>query len=361
MNLEQEKVYIWLSLFNFLSLKKQKQLLNLYETPTMLWQKFNVQSSELKALLSDSDLTQMQFSHDDNIIKNFVKNCEEQGITLVTQGSKQYSKLLLETEFPPLVLYCKGNIALLNSPSVSIVGTRKPTRYGKDATAMFAGGLARAGLTVVSGLADGIDTQAHRSTLENKGNTIAVLGSGLNEIYPASNLGLAKEIEKNGLLVSEYKPNEKPQTYYFPSRNRIIAGLSSGVLITEASEKSGSMHTKNYALDYNRNLFVLPGRITDKLSMGCNKIIKNLQASMVLEPQDILTTYGLTDKGVPVHQVQLDLNDEIVLSCIPTDTEIHYEQLLAKTKLEAKVLNTILIRLEMKGMIKKQSGNFYYI
>lgn len=359
---KEQKVYIWLSLFQFMGKRKKQQLLSLYDTPEQLWDKFAKNDPAISMLLKPEQISQMQFSHDDNFLQTYVQNCEAQGIELVVQGEKEYPTLLMETQEPPLVLYCKGDKNLLNSKCISVVGTRKPTQYGKEITVKFSGAFARAGLTVVSGLAYGVDTEAARACVDNKGKSIVVLGCGINEIYPASNLGLAREIVKlGGLIVSEYKPNEKPQRYYFPERNRIIAGLSKGLLITEASEKSGTMHTKNYALDYNRNLYVVPGRLTDSMSMGCNKIIKNLQSSMVLSPLEILEEYGVQDVRTPkMSHIQLDLNDEIVLSFVPSEGTVDYETLLQTSNLESKTLNTVLVRLEMKGLIKKESGNQYH-
>ena len=356
---DNKKILIWLSLFNFLTLKKQKLLLTLFDNPAGLWENFSTDNEKIKKIISAEDINKMMFLKDEKYLNTYIDNLKQQEIEVVTLLCKDYPKLLKETDYPPLVLYCKGDISLLNTKCIAVVGTRRPTRYGKESTYQFAASLAKSGLTIVSGLADGVDAQAHRAALDCNGKTIAVLGCGVNEVYPISNAGLYKEIIKNGLLISEYKPNEKPQSYYFPTRNRIIAGLSNGVLITEAKEKSGSMHTKNYALDYNRNIFVIPARINDFNSKGCNLIIKNLQASMVLEPKDILETYGLETASQQYQKpVQLDLNDEIVLLNIGND-ETHYEEILNKTGLESKKLNTILVRLELKGLLKKLSGNFY--
>lgn len=359
--INEDKVFIWLSMFNFLTHKKLNALLEIFDNYNGLWKNFSSTNVKVKELLTSGEISQMVFSKDDKFIKTYVDNCKLQNIEIITMANDSYPKLLKETDMPPLLLYCKGDVSLLNANCIAIVGTRRPSRYGKDTTVQFASALSRSGLCIVSGLADGIDTEAHRAALDSGGKTIAVLGSGLNEIYPQANVGLAREIEKTGLLVSEYKPNEKPQTYYFPARNRIIAGLSKAVLITEAGEKSGSMHTKNYALDYNRNLFAVPARITDKTARGTNLIIKNLQASIVLEPQDILTHYGLSEKQLEKKTIQLDLNDEIVLSLFTSGEEIHYDKLLLASTLEPKVLNTTLTRLEIKGLVKKLAGNFYCI
>ena len=187
------------------------------------------------------------------------------------------------------MLYAKGNLKLLDTPMLAVVGTRRATRYGKDITAEIVGDVAKAGITVVSGLADGIDTVAHTATLDVGGSTIAVIASGFNYIYPSVNKSLSDRILSNGgLLLTEYRMNEKPQTYNFPVRNRIIAGLSKAVIVAEATEKSGSMHTKNYALDYGREVFAIPGRVSDIYSNGCNKLIKSGQATMLLSSKDVI-------------------------------------------------------------------------
>jgi DNA processing protein len=273
--------------------------------------------------------------------------------------SSNYSKLLKEIDNPPLLLYAKGDVSLLNSTCVAIVGTRRASRYGKDVTEQFSSALAKSGITIVSGLADGVDTFSHQSCVNAKGKTIAVLGGGINNIYPATNTNLAnKIIETGGLIVSEYKPNEKPQTYYFPVRNRIIAGLSKVVLITEATEKSGSMHTKNYALEFGREVFAVPGRINDIYSSGCNKIIKTCQSAIALEPNDVLNFLGKNFVENQTKVVQYSLTDKIILDIIDVN-EVHYEEILAKSGLDSKELNTNLIRLELKNLIKKLPGNFY--
>ena len=191
------------------------------------------------------------------------------------------------------------------------------------------------------------------------GKTIAVLGCGVNIIYPDQNKPLAERILNNGgLIISEYRPNEKPKTYYFPIRNRIIAGLSKGVLITEATLKSGSMHTKNYALEYGKDLYVVPGRISDIYSYGCNSIIKALQGCMVLSPEDILDTYNLKFDNIITKSIQISIEEELILGILGTN-EVHYEEILEKSKLDVKSLNTILVKLELKKLITKLPGNYY--
>jgi len=357
---KDEKALIWLANVEYNYVPKKHALLELYNNPSELYDNFNIDNQKIRALLAPADIAKMELAKDDKFIDTFIANCLKQEIIIVTLASDAYPELLKETDKPPLVLYCKGDISLLNTECIAIVGTRRPTTYGKEITYKFGFELAKAGITVVSGLAYGVDTQALNAALDANGKTIAVLGSGVNHIYPASNTELANKIIEKGLLISEYKPNDKPERYTFPERNRIVAGLSKGTLITEAGEKSGTMHTKDYALDYNRNLFVIPGRLTDKLSIGCNNIIKSLQGAMVLEVADILEIYNLKQTKDKFFGIQLDYNDELVLSYIDVSDPVHYEILLRKCKFASRELNTILMRLELKGLIKKEPGNFYY-
>lgn len=206
---------------------------------------------------------------------------------------KNYPKLLREIENPPKQLYCRGNIQLLHSFCFGVVGTRKLTSYGKEATETIISGLTSSGMTIVSGLAMGIDAVAHRTALENNLPTIAVLGTGINDksIYPNINLGLAKDILKNnGLIISEYPPEAPGFKGNFPARNRIISGISRGVLVVEAHQKSGSLITTRYATEQNRDVFAVPGNIFSINSQGPNMLIQK-GAKPVFSAQDILGAY----------------------------------------------------------------------
>jgi len=354
-----EKILIWLDIFDFISLKRKYELLKKYENINNLWHNFEKDGAYFIELFGEENYNKMLFSYDSNFLNNYISNIERMGIKMVTFLSNTYPKTLKETNSPPFVLYCKGNIDLLKTNCIAIVGTRRMSKYGKEITYKFAYELASAGLTVVSGLADGVDSESHKATLDAKGNTIAVLGCGVNICYPATNQKLYDRIlESKGLIISEHKPNEKPMTFYFPARNRIIAGLSKGVLITEATEKSGSMHTKEYALENNRDLFVVPGRITDIYSKGCNAIIKSCQSTMVLSPNEIINAYcGVIVQDEDTIIVQTNMDEQIVLDVLKTD-DVHYDELLEKCGMDAKSLNTLLMRMEIKGLIKK-TGNYY--
>ena len=356
---KKEQAVLLLSYCGFISLKKQHEVINEIAEIENLILNFKVCKNKLAEIIGLENVTKLEILLEGNSLTNFVGNLEKSNIGVVTIISENYSKLLSAIPDAPTVLYYKGNVSLLNSNCVAIVGTRRISRYGHDVTKQFSSSLAKANLTIVSGLCDGVDTVAHSSCVEVGGKTIAVIGSGLNEIYPATNTNLANKIvEAGGLIVSEYKPNEKPKTFYFPQRNRIIAGLSKAILITEATLKSGSMYTKNFALDYGREVFAVPGRITDIYSEGCNKIIQNCQSAIALSPKTILDFFGKNFVENKKDSVQLGLLDELILSIIDVN-EVHYEEILAKSKVDSKTLNTCLMRLELKGIIKKLSGNFY--
>lgn len=354
-----EKAVLLLSYCGFIPLKKQYEIISQISNLQNLILNIGQVKTDLINIIGNDSYSKLEILLEGGSLNNFIKNLETSNISVTTIVSNNYPKLLSSTADAPTVLYYRGDANLFNSTCVAIVGTRRVSRYGHDVTKKFSAELAKAGLTIVSGLCDGVDTIAHSACLEVGGKTIAVLGSGLNEIYPATNTNLAnKIIAGGGLIVSEYKPNEKPKTYYFPVRNRIIAGLSKATLITEAPLKSGSMHTKNYALEYGREVFAVPGRINDIYSEGCNKIIQNCQSAIALSPKTILDFFGKKFVENKKDMVQLGLLDELILSIIDVN-EVHYEEILAKSKVDSKTLNTCLMRLELKGIIKKLSGNFY--
>ena len=207
-------------------------------------------------------------------------------------NDERYPENLRQIYNPPQVLYCVGNISLLKDISIAIIGCRNASLYGKKIGTIFAENLSKNGVTVVSGFARGIDSIAHMASYKNIGRTIAVLGSGLNIIYPRENENLFKDIiNNNGLIISEYPLNTAPNKENFPMRNRIISGLSSGVLVIEAKRNSGTMITVNYALEQGKNVFVVPGNIDSINSTGTNDLIKE-GAQLVTNYKEIMFTFN---------------------------------------------------------------------
>lgn len=228
-------------------------------------------------------------------VERYFEEHLQQNPHLWTPADADYPRLLLEMPDPPPLLYYRGRLEPGENqgiiPAIAIVGTRRPTDYGKRWTRRIAQTLAKAGFTIVSGLAEGVDAEAHRSCLEQNGRTIAVVGTGVNLIYPWSNRSLAKDIAEHGLIISEYPVNTKPDRSHFPRRNRIIAGLCRSVLVLEAPLQSGSLITARLATDYNRDVYALPGSLDNSSSLGCLKLIHD-GAHMILGEESLLEMLG---------------------------------------------------------------------
>lgn len=353
----EERNIIWLDLFSSLGYQKKVKILSLFDKNEDIKKSF-LSNPKLQEILTSSEFAQMSKLLDNAYLDAQIERFAKNGIVMITQSNPNYPQLLKEIDSPPLCLYCKGNLQLLNSICIGIVGTRKPSDYGIVVTKQFAKELASSGVTVVSGLAVGVDTIAHKAAVEENGSTIAVLAGGLFHIYPAVNIGLARTLAENNLIISENTPDAQPQTYYFPMRNRIIAGLSKGVLITEAGEKSGSLITANYALDYNREIFVVPGKINSPTSVGTNNFINEYSTSFTINSQKILEFLHLTKEKQKNSAIQLDFNEQIVIDYIMAEKKT-FQEIADHTHLPANELNAILLNLEMQGLITKLANNSY--
>ncbi len=353
---KDEQILIWLSSFSSLTLNKLHTLLEAYNKPQKLFEAIQKKESLAQKILG-IHFSELFENAEEEQIKSYINNLEKLSIECLTYLSADYPEKLKGIYQFPVVLYVKGDKTLLNKKSVGIVGSRSPSSYGKTITHDFSKALAKAGLVIVSGLAMGVDRVAHQACLEIGGKTIAVIGSGFLNIYPAMNSSLAHEIEKQGLLLSEYPPNATPTKFNFPARNRIIAGLSDGVLITEAGEKSGALYTKEFALEYGKSVYAVPGNINSILSKGTNSIIKHLQGAIVLDYKDILLDLDVEEvKSEKV--LQLNVNEALIISFVEKE-QIHFENLARLTQLDAKTLNSCLTSLSIRGIIKKLPGNFY--
>lgn len=359
---KNEKVIMWLTTFDFMSYKKARDIIDTFDDLEDFFDNLNIYKKQLLKIFSDNEFSTLLSNNNLVYIDRCIENYDKLGIEVVTCVSENYPDLLKETSSFPILLYCKGDTKLLKSECLGVVGTRRCTKYGQSIGNKIVKDIASNKITIVSGLAEGVDTVAHKSCLEVNGKTIAVLGGGLLNIFPNSNIPLAEEIVlKGGLLVSEYKPNEPPLTYHFPVRNRIIAGLSKAVLIVEATEKSGSMHTKNFALDYNREVFSIPARVNDIYSSGCNKIIQNGQARMLLSSSEIIDFYGKISKNNATEKmIELTMDEQLIYDTL-LGQELHFDDLQKSTNLETKVLSTMLMRMEIKGIIEKHPGNYYVV
>jgi DNA processing protein len=264
-----------------------KLILNYFSDPQEAWESERRVWEELK--VPSKVITNWIENRKNTQPEKLVAQILNQGIKILTIFDSEYPVLLKEIYDPPMVLYYLGdNLDIFKKRMIGVVGTREVTSYGQEVTEKFVGHLVNSNLVIVSGLARGVDTVAHTQTVKQDGLTIAVLGGGINRLYPGENTALSQEIvKKGGLVISEYPPNDSPQPGNFPARNRIISGLSEGVLVTEAAIKSGSLITAKSALEQGREVYAIPGPITSSQSFGVLDLIKQ-GAKLVTDPEEIV-------------------------------------------------------------------------
>lgn len=282
------------------------------------------------------------------------------GVGIITADDTAYPANLKDIADPPLYLYVRGGFVDADNNAVAIVGTRNPSHYGRSVTARLAAELASAGLTIVSGLARGIDTEAHRGALTARGRTIAVLGCGIDVAYPPENRPLIEQISRTGVVVTENPFGTKPEAGYFPARNRIISGLSRGTVIIEATSDSGSLITAQYAGEQGRKIFAVPGNAGAPTSRGTNNLIKQ-GTTLVENATDILAGLGAgSARGHAAAPGLPSLTDaeSAVLRCV-TEEPRHIDVLMRECRLAAGALSGVLISLEMKGLVKQFPGKYF--
>lgn len=314
-------------------------------------------SDEAEKLLGDNYATickQIKKQSYEEIIEDMERNC----IFVVTWFSSDYPQSLRDIDDPPYVLFCKGNAKLLKSQCLAVIGTRKISSYGKRIAKDFTAILCEY-FTIVSGLAYGVDCVAHETTLDEHGATIAVLGGGLINVYPAANQGLADRIvQSGGLIVTEFGIRAQPLTYHFPQRNRIVSGLSKGVLVCQAPAKSGTNSTVELALEQGKDVFVIPGEIYDLGFSGSNRLIKTMQGACVTTPRDIVDFYGLDSREIARESYQMSIDEQTIVNALSLG-QLTFDELVVKTGLNPSDLNFLLANLELRSIIAKLPGNCY--
>lgn len=297
---------------------------------------------------------------------------------LVSVSDERFPPRLREIFDPPPFLWMRGELTADDEPSLAVVGTRKASKYGKRMARKLAGDLAKRNITVVSGLAYGIDTAAHTGALEAGGRTIAVLGSGVDWIYPSSNRGLARQITRRGALLSEYPLGTKPDAGNFPQRNRIISGMTAGTVVVESARKGGALITAYLALEQNREVFAVPGRLPDRTSAGTHRLIKRGHAKLITGIDDVLEELehvlpgSVTsdpspgripeaggDGGDEVDVTQLNRVERRLYEAL-TDRPVHIDALCRKTNLDPSTALVYLLNLEFEGLVRQMAGKQFY-
>jgi DNA processing protein len=292
-----------------------------------------------------------------------IELCRQQRVEILTEQHAAYPRPLREIHDPPGVLFIRGQILPADALAVAIVGTRHATQYGQQTAERLARELAQRGICVVSGLARGIDAAAHRGVLAAGGRTLAVLASGVLNVYPPEHRELAEQVAAHGALISEAPPRTEPLAGMFPQRNRIISGLSHGTIVIEAAERSGALITARHAMEQGREVFAVPGRIDSRMSHGCHRLIRD-GATLVETVDDILEELGPLVEAVPRtdghsthHPAELLLNEleQQVLDILATEP-VTIDQLIAQSSLPVpQVLSTLTV-LEMRGLIRRLGG-----
>lgn len=290
------------------------------------------------------------------------QRCLDLGVRLLPAGSEDYPHLLAEIPRPPPLLYVRGNVEALQLPQVAVVGARRASRAGLDNAFAFSADLAAGGFAITSGLALGVDASAHRGALKSAGATVAVLGSALDRLYPVRNVALANEIvERGGALVSELPLGSAAEAANFPKRNRIISGLSLGVLVVEAAIRSGSLITARQALEQNREVFAIPGSIHNPLARGCHLLIRE-GAALVETGADIAAQLGgllgeVASRPAQREESQLGERQKSIVAALGGDL-CSIEQIAAATGEEAGALMAELMQLELAGLVEQLPGGY---
>ena len=285
--------------------------------------------------------------------------------TLLPYWDDRFPPLLEAIFDPPAFLWVRGNIHEQDNRALAVVGTRRPSAYGERVATEFVEGLVEQGFTIISGLAYGIDAAAHRATLKAGGRTIAVLGSGIDRIYPSKHSQMARDIMMQGALVSEFPLRTKPDAVNFPRRNRVISGFSLGTLVVEAFEKGGALITARLAIEHNREVFAVPGSIYNQASSGCHKLIQSSEAKLVHSVDDILEELGVSaGESASKPDISEKLNElnvvERRLFEVLTDKPMPIDSICAKTDLDVSSALVYLLSLEFKGLVFQLAGKQFY-
>lgn len=357
--------WFWLCNIKEIYNEQLKKLFNIFSSPEEIFKAKEKDYAQAK--LTQKEIDSIEKSKKNISLMNLEKLSKD-GIKFIHKDSKNYPSKLYSIKDSPYALYVRGNLPDPNMLSVGMVGARACSEYGRSQTIRFAKALALNKIQIISGLALGIDSISASSALSVGGKTFAILGSGIDVIYPRENIELYYEIIMNdGGIISEYPLGTPPIAWQFPFRNRLISGLSDKVLIMEARKRSGTLITAAYALEQNKDIYCLPGKITDSLSDGCNELIAD-GAGILLNPEYLLTDLNesiiKTKKSEPQNIIKensfekADCEEEIVYSLLGCDP-ISTEELIQKTSLNPETISMILMELEITGLIREVSKNYY--
>ena len=346
---------IWLSQADMAS-RKMGRLLEIYGSAQAVWDAFE---PGMGKPLGAQTYRMLKEHHDEQVLTRIESAMAEKNIRALFPGDGLYPPLLESIACPPPILYALGEPAILHDKAIALVGTRTPSRYGQDMAFSLGKELGQSGVTVVSGFARGIDTAAHSGCLQGGGKTAAVLGCGLDIIYPPENEELFKSVlDAGGLFLSEYPLGAKPANYHFPDRNRILSGVSGGVALLEGRIKSGGMITVGHALEQGREVFALPGPVSREGAEAPHRLLRE-GARLVTCARDILEDMGWDAPEAKKTSFVPDVPGQEKVTALLRREDLSFEELTQKLSMDTAQLNSLLTILELAGIIKKSAGNLY--
>ncbi len=354
-----EEYNYWLANIKGIGAIRISQLLQIYHSSEELYH--TSRSSLLKAsILTEAEVDTLISSRDESRITRAHQKLRDDNIKFITKEDLGYPERLKRIYGAPFALYVKGSLPPDHVKTLAVIGARDCSAYGTQMARYLSGAVAREGIRILSGLARGVDSHAHAGALMAGGITYGILGCGIDICYPRENLNIYMELQKEGGVISEYGPGTQPLAGNFPMRNRIISGLSDGILVIEARKKSGTLITVDYGLDQGKNIYALPGRITDQLSTGCNNLIK-MGAKPVTSPEDILEDFGIcpvSDEPDYSNSLQLNREEQIIYRVLSLEPK-HIEAISMDTQLPIHQLMEHLLSLEMRRIICQTMRNYY--
>lgn len=352
--------WYWLCNIPGIGQVKIKKLIDAFNTPENIY-KADLESISELGVITRKDIKYLNESKYDRLVyENYLK-MEKNGISIISMFDDEYPKKLRNIYDVPPCLYVKGNIPSGKRRSVAIIGSRACSEYGKNIALKLAKELSENGIDIISGMAAGIDAYGHLGAIDNGGSTFAVLGCGVDICYPACNRKIYEKITEKGGIISEYPMGTQPRQGHFPMRNRIISGLSDIIIVVEARKKSGSLITVDQALEQNREVMAVPGRIWDKTSEGCNNLIK-MGAGIVTGVDDVLETLNLIAPMKKEENVKkkfcLAPDEEMVYSGLDLNSK-SLDEIMISTGLNSPDATNVLMRLVLKGLVKETTRNYY--
>ena len=362
--------WYWLCNITKIGNSKIRAILNIFGNAKEVYDASDKLLGYVQDLKEKDIISIIESKKDNDIYKNFIK-MKEKAINFVHIESDNYPSKLKKIYDFPYGLYYKGNLPKENIPTVAIIGARDCSNYGREIAKMFGYEFSKLGVQVISGMARGIDSYGHVGSISAGGSTYAILGCGVDICYPKENINLYMDILENGGIISEYSPGTNPLAYQFPMRNRIISALADVIIVVEAREKSGSLITVDQALEQNKEVMVVPGRIGDRLSEGCNNLIK-MGAQVIITPSDAYENLGIfqyiNDKldydndNIEVesdkNNITLACQEKMVYSCVDLFPK-SINSIIEETGLDIKVIINVLLNLELRNYIREISKNYY--